>query len=113
MTLTERRIGNVVVLDFAGRLALGDATERLHDKINSLVQQDQRSIVMNLSRLDSMDSSGLGELVRSHSSVAARGGRVRLVNVAKRAYDLLVLTKLLTVFDVFDSEEAAVGSFST
>ena len=111
--MTERHVGDVTVLDLAGRLALGDATQRLHDKINSLLHQEYRHIVLNLGGLQSMDSGGLGELVRTHSTAKMKQGSVRISNLPKRIQDLLTLTKLITVFDVFDSETDAVESFTS
>ena len=110
--MTERHVGDVTVLDLAGKLTLGEATERLHDKINSLLHQEHKAIVLNLGELESMDSGGLGELVRSHSTAKIEHASVRISNLPKRIQDLLTLTKLITVFDVFDSETDAVESFS-
>lgn len=110
MTITERQVGSVIVLDLAGKLT-SDSAARLKDKVASLLFQDQKQIVMNLAELTYMDSAGLGEMVASHSTASRQGGRLKLTNVGKRIEDLLVLTRLLTVFDVHDSEEEAVQSF--
>jgi len=113
MDMTERHSGDVTVIDLAGKLSLGDATQRLHDKINSLLHQGRTRIVLNLEKLESMDSGGLGELVRTHTTVKVKGGAVCLASLTKRIEDLLVLTKLSTVFDLFDSEAEAVKSLSS
>ena len=113
MEMTERQVGDVTVLELAGRLTLGTPTDNLRDKMNSLVHQGHRRIVLNVDKVESVDSGGLGELVRSHSTVKMKEGKVCLANLPKRIHDLLVLTRLSTVFDVFDSEDAAVKSLAS
>jgi len=112
MEMTERQTGDVTVLELAGKLTLGDSTQRLRDKINSLLYQERKQLVLNLGGLDMIDSTGLGELVRTHSTAKTKQAGVRIANLPRRIHDLLTLTKLITVFDVFDSEEDAVRSFS-
>jgi anti-sigma B factor antagonist len=111
MQISERTSGTVTIVDLSGVLNLGPATERLHDKINSLLQQERKQIILNLRDVTSVDSGGLGELVRTHTSAKGRGGAVKIVNLPKRIQDLLVMTRLVTVFDTFDNENDAVKSF--
>lgn len=111
MNISERAFGTATIVDLSGALNLGPATERLHDKINSLLQQDRKHIILNLGEVTSVDSGGLGELVRTHTSAKSKGGSVKVVNLPKRVHDLLVMTRLVTIFDVFDNEDAAVKSF--
>ncbi len=111
MQISERTSGTVTIVDLSGVLNLGQATERLHDKINSLLQQDRKQIILNLGDVTSVDSGGLGELVRTHTSARSRGGAVKISNLPKRVHDLLVMTRLVTVFDTFDNEAEAVNSF--
>lgn len=111
MDIRERTIGSVEVLDLSGSLTSGEAVGRLKDKVNSLLQQDRRKILVNLGRVSYMDSSGLGELVAAYTTVTRHQGVLKLLNVTKRNKDLLSITKLLTVFDTFDSEDEAVKSF--
>ena len=111
MQISERTSGDVTIVDLSGALNLGLATERLHDKINSLLQQDRKQIILNLGDVSSVDSGGLGELVRTHTSAKSRGGAVKVANLPKRIQDLLVMTRLVTVFDTFDNEADAVKSF--
>lgn len=113
MQISERTSGTVTIVDLSGALNLGPATERLHDKINSLLQQERKQIILNLGDVTSVDSGGLGELVRTHTSAKSRGGAVKVVNLPKRIQDLLVMTRLVTVFDTFDNETAAVESFGS
>ena len=111
MQISERTSDDVTIVDLSGALSLGPATERLHDKINSLLQQGRQRIILNLGEVTSVDSGGLGELVRTHTSTKNRGGAVKVVNLPKRVHDLLVMTRLVTVFDTFDNEAEAVKSF--
>jgi|ERR1051325_387752 anti-sigma B factor antagonist len=112
LTLTERTVGDVVVVDLAGKVTLGDGDAMLKDKVRSLVQQGHRKIVLNLAQVSYIDSAGLGELVQAYAAVNKNGGRLKLLNTTKRITDLLSITKLLTVFETYDSEAEAVTSFS-
>ena len=113
MELAERRIGEVVVLDLSGRLTLGTDSMRLKDKINSVIHQGSRQILLNLGDVSYIDSGGLGQLVSSFTSVRRENGQLKLFNVGKRAKDLLAMTKLLMVFDTYDSEAEALTSFQS
>ena len=113
MEISERTSGNVTVLDLSGKLNLGEATQRLHDKINSVLQQGRRNIVLNLGEVSSLDSGGLGELVRTLTTMQKHGGSLKVANLPKRVQDLLVTTRLVTVFDTYDDEGAAMRSFAT
>jgi anti-sigma B factor antagonist len=112
MQIDERTIGDVVVLDIKGRVQLGDGDEMLKDKVNSLLNQGRKKIVLNLADVPYIDSAGLGEVVRTFTTVSRQGGSLKLLNLTKRITDLLAITKLLTVFDTYDSEQDAVQSFS-
>jgi anti-sigma B factor antagonist len=111
MQISERHVGDVAIIDLNGRLVLGDGDDLLRDKVNSLVQQDQKHILVNLSELSYMDSAGIGELVRCYTTVTRRGGALKLVGLTKRVSDLLTITKLVTVFDTYETEREAVASF--
>ncbi|HYS27461.1 MAG TPA: STAS domain-containing protein [Vicinamibacterales bacterium] len=112
MTIQERVVGSVTVLDLDGKMVLGDGDTLLKDKIHSLVFQERKNIVLNLGRVSYMDSSGLGALVASFVTAKNNGGQVKLLNLTGRLQDLLAIAKLLTVFDTFDSEADAVRSFA-
>jgi anti-sigma B factor antagonist len=112
MQIDERFVGDVVVLDLKGKITLGEGDELLKDKVNSLVNQGYKKIVLNLEGVPYIDSAGLGEVVRTYTTVSRQGGSLKLLNLTKRITDLLSITKLLTVFETFDSESAAVQSFS-
>ena len=99
MQIEERVVGEVTILD-------------LKDKINSLIQQNRKRILLNLADVPYIDSAGLGEIVRTYTTVSRQGGQLKLVNLTKRITDLLSITKLLTVFETFDTEPEALKSYS-
>jgi anti-sigma B factor antagonist len=111
--IVERPIGGVTVLDIVGKLVMDRSAQHLKDKINSLILQGRTDIVVNLKDVPYIDSSGLGELVASYGSVMKTGGALKLLNVTSRNHDLLSITRLVTVFESFDSEAEAVKSFQT
>ena len=112
MQIEERVVNNVTILDLKGKITLGEGDEALKDKINSLIQQDRKRILLNLAEVPYIDSAGLGEIVRTYTTVSRQGGSLKLLNLTKRITDLLSITKLLTVFETFDSESDAIKSFS-
>jgi anti-sigma B factor antagonist len=112
MQIEERVVNNVTILDLKGKITLGEGDEALKDKINSLIQQDRKRILLNLGDVPYIDSAGLGEIVRTYTTVSRQGGQLKLVHLTKRITDLLSITKLLTVFETFDSEPEALKSFT-
>src|SRR5262245_27539340 len=110
MQIVERINGDVSVLDINGRITLGEGDEQLREKVSSLVGQGKKKIVLNLADVPYIDSAGLGEIVRTYTTVGRQGGSLKLLNLTKRISDLLSITKLLTVFETFDSETEAVRS---
>ena len=112
MQIDERMVGDVVLLDLKGKITLGEGDELLKDKVNSLVNQGHKKIVLNLADVPYIDSAGLGEVVRTYTTVSRQGGSLKLLNLTKRITDLLSITKLLTVFETFESENDAIRSFS-
>ena len=111
--IEERLVGHVTILDIVGRLTIDEAAQHLKDTINSLISQNRLQLVLNLARVPYIDSGGLGQLVASYGSVKRAGGAVKLLNVSSRNHDLLSITRLVTVFETFDSEAEAVRSFDT
>jgi len=111
ITIAERPLGSVTVLDIVGRLTIDHGAEHLKDKINSLIAQERTQIVLNLKDVPYIDSGGLGQLVASFGSVLRANGALKLMNVSSRNHDLLSITRLVTVFESFDSEAEAVQSF--
>jgi anti-sigma B factor antagonist len=112
MQIDERAAGDVTVLDLKGRMTMGEGDELLKDKVNSLILQGRKKLVLNLADVPYVDSAGLGEIVRTYTTVTKQGGSLKLANLTTRITDLLSITKLLTVFDTYDSEADAVRSFS-
>jgi len=111
MTVSERSVGSVTIIDVSGNVTLTDGAEQVRDKVRSILQQGQKSVLVNLAKVSYMDSAGLGELVQAYSTVAKQGGKLKLVSPTKRLKDLLVITKLATVFEMFDDEAAGLASF--
>ena len=113
MDIAERTVSNVTVLDLKGKMTLGEGDELLKDKINSLLASGKKKLVLNLEGVPYIDSAGLGEIVRTYTTVSRQGGSLKLLNLTKRIEDLLSITKLLTVFETFDTEAEAINSFSS
>ena len=108
---TNREVGDVAVADFSGKITLGEGSSTLRRTIRELVEQGQRKILLNLSDVGYIDSSGIGELVSAHSTVRRVNGELKILNLTKRVHDILQITRLFTVFDVQSDEDAAVRSF--
>jgi anti-sigma B factor antagonist len=112
MQIEERVVNDVTILDLKGKITLGEGDEALREKINQLIGQNKKRILLNLAEVPYIDSAGLGEVVRTYTTVSRQGGQLKLVNLTKRITDLLSITKLLTVFEAFDSESEALKSYS-
>ena len=112
MNISQRTVQGVCVLDIDGPITLGaDGSEKLGDKVRSVLQAGDKQVLLNLASVAYIDSAGLGELVNAFTTVKKQGGSLKLLGVTKKLKDLLVITKLATVFDSFDSEAAALESF--
>jgi anti-sigma B factor antagonist len=111
MKLTTREVSEVTILDLGDRITLGEESGRLRDAVREIIVKGSKKIIVNLGEVSYIDSSGLGELVSAFTAVKKAGGELKLLNVTKNINDLLVITKLVTVFDVSDNEMAAVSSF--
>lgn len=112
MQIEERQVGDVMILDLAGKLTIGEGDELLKDKINSVIHQGHRKLVLNLAAVPYVDSAGLGQMVSTLHTVKRQGGALKLLNLTKRIEDLLSITKLLTVFASYENEQEALDSFS-
>jgi anti-sigma B factor antagonist len=110
--LSTRQVGDVSVVDVAGRITLGEGSSALRDLLKEMVGKGQKKILLNLGEVSYIDSSGIGELVSAFTTIANQGGQLKLLNLAKRVKDLLQITKLYTVFDVHDDETGAIRSFA-
>jgi anti-sigma B factor antagonist len=109
--LTTRQVGDVTVVDAAGRITLGDGASTFRDTIRDLADGGHKKLLLNLAEVSYIDSSGIGEMVSGFTTITNKGGQVKLLNLTKRVKDLLQITKLYTVFEVFEDETAAVRSF--
>ena len=111
MMIEERTVGDVTILDMKGKMTLGDGDEVLRNKVAAMIMAGSKKIILNLGDVPYIDSAGLGEIVRTYTTVSRQGGSLKLLNLTKRITDLLSITKLLTVFDTFEAEGDAVKSF--
>lgn len=111
MQLKIRNVDSVTVVDINGKITLGEGNVMLRDTIRNLLSRGEKKILLNLGDVTYIDSSGIGELVSSFTTTTNQGGRLKLLNLTKKVHDLLQITKLLTVFEVFSNEAEAVGSF--
>lgn len=108
---THRDAGPVTVVDLSGRIVLGDGSALLRTTIRGLLADERRKILLNLADVDYIDSSGIGELVSGYTAVKNQGGDLKLLQLTKKVRDLLQITKLYTVFDVYSDERSAISSF--
>ena len=113
MHINERLVEGVTILDLNGTLTLGAGDAVLKDKIHTLVHEGRRNFLLNLGSVPYVDSTGISEIIGAYTTAKRASGHLKLLNVPKRIHDLLVMTKLLTVFETFDGETEAVRSFST
>ena len=111
MKIDSRTVGDVHILDCSGKITLGEGTMAVRNAVREVLKNGGKKIVLNLSDVNYIDSSGIGELVSSYTTVTNQGGQLRLLNLTKKIQELLAITKLLTVFQVYDTEQAAVSSF--
>ncbi|MSV31765.1 MAG: anti-sigma factor antagonist [Bryobacterales bacterium] len=110
-TIITRQNGSVCLLDVSGKITLGDGSVVIREAVKKLVADGTKNIVLNLGDVTYIDSSGIGELVSAFTTVSNNGGNLKLLNLTKRVQDLLQITKLYTVFEVFNDEASAVASF--
>ena len=112
MEITERVVDSITILNLIGKLTIGEAAQMLKDKSESLVFQGRNRVIVNLAEVPYIDSGGLGQLVACYTTLAKAGGRLKLLNVGTRNHDLLSITKLVSVFDTFDTEREAIDSYA-
>ncbi len=110
--LNTRQVGGVTVLDLAGRITLGEGSSTMRDALKDVLAKGEKKILLNLSEVSYIDSSGIGELVSAFTTVTNQGGQLKLNGLNRRVKDLLQITKLYTVFEVFDEESTAMRSFT-
>jgi len=111
LDLKERQAGDVTILDLSGEVRIGDSSVALRDSIRNLADQGKTKVLLNLGGVKYIDSSGIGELIANYTTLKRGGGQLKLLNLTDRVQNLLVITKLLTVFDAYDNEAEALKSF--
>ena len=111
LTLSERIKEGIVILDAKGQMVAGESADRLRERLKAMAEAGPANVILNLAHVDYIDSSGLGALVMSFSALRKTEGTLKLLNLTRRNVELLVLTKLETVFEVYDDEQSAVNSF--
>jgi len=112
INISERQAGDVTILDLAGKVTIGEGSVALRNAIRRLLGEGKNKILLNLGGVGYIDSSGIGELVSSFTAVNKEGGTLKLLNLTQKIQDLLAITKLLTVFDVYDAEGDALSSYN-
>jgi anti-sigma B factor antagonist len=110
--LTARHVGDVIVIDAAGRITLGEGASAFRDMLRDLAAKGDKKILLNLAEVSYIDSSGIGEMVSGFTTLTNHGGQLKLMGLSKRIKDLLQITKLYTVFEVFDDEADGIRSFA-
>ena len=111
MKIATRTIGDVRILDCNGKITLGEGTMAVRNAVRDILKGDGKKIILNLADVNYIDSSGIGELVSTYTTVTNGGGQLKLLNLTKKIQELLAITKLLTVFQVFENEQQALASF--
>ncbi len=111
LAIASRELDGVTVLDLSGRITLGEGSVQLRDAIRDLIAKGQHRILLDLGEVSYIDSSGLGELVSAYTTAKNQGATLKLLKLTKKVHDLLQLTKLYTVFEIFDDEASAIASF--
>ena len=111
MKIETRTIGDVRILDCSGKITLGEGTMTVRNTVRDILKSNGKKIILNLADVNYIDSSGIGELVSTYTTVTNNGGQLKLLNLTKKIQELLAITKLLTVFQVFENEQAALASF--
>ena len=111
LNISERRVSDITILDLDGKITIGEGSVALRTAIRRLLEEGKKKILLNLAKVGYIDSSGIGELVSSYTAINKEGGELKLLNLTQKLQDLLTITKLLTVFDVYESEEEALASF--
>ncbi len=111
MKIDTRTVGDVSILDCSGKITLGEGTMAIRNAVREVLKNGGKKIVLNLSEVNYIDSSGIGELVSTYTTVTNQSGQLKLLNLTKKIQELLQITKLLTVFSVYDNEQKAISSF--
>src|SRR5688572_18463621 len=112
LNMKERQAADVTVLDMDGKITIGEGSVALRSAIRRLLEEGKKKVLLNLAGVSYIDSSGIGELVSSYTAINKDGGQLKLLNLTQKTLELLTITKLLTVFDVYESESEAMNGFN-
>ena len=111
MNISQRQVGDVTILDVSGKITIGVGDVQVRDAVHMALGSGARNLILNLKNVTTIDSAGVGELVSAYTTVTNRGGKLKLVNLPSKVNDILQITQLITVFEVYDEEKEAVESF--
>ncbi|MEE8585542.1 MAG: STAS domain-containing protein [Acidobacteriota bacterium] len=111
MKIEDRLVNDVTILDVSGKITIGEGSIEVRNRVRSLLEEGKKDILLNLGNVSYVDSSGIGELVSCYTTVTNQGGQLKLLNLTRKMRELLAITKLLTVFDTFNDEGAALSSY--
>jgi anti-sigma B factor antagonist len=111
MKLEKRKNGDVMIFDLKGKILIGEGIDELREAINDSIKANEKKLILNFRQVPYLDSTGLGEVVRSYTTLKKEGGMVKIINLTQKVHDLLSVTKLITVFETFEDEDKAVNSF--
>ncbi|HEX7502948.1 MAG TPA: STAS domain-containing protein [Acidobacteriota bacterium] len=111
MKIEKRKKGNVTIFDLKGKILFGDGIDELRQSINTSIKDNEKQLILNFAEVPYLDSTGLGEVVRSYTTLKKEGGTVKIENLSNKVKDLMMVTKLITVFETFNNENEAVNSF--
>lgn len=111
MEVNKRQVGDVTILDLKGKITIGSGDVQLRDAVRGVLESGAAKVLINMSGVSTIDSSGIGELVSSYTTASNRGAKLKLINLPAKVTDILTITQLITVFDVYDSEAEGIASF--
>lgn len=111
MKIEKRKVGSVTIFDLKGKILFGDGIDELRQSVNNAIKDKEKQLVLNFAEVPYLDSTGLGEVVRSYTTLKKEGGTVKIANLTNKVKDLMMVTKLITVFETFENENEAVKSF--
>lgn len=111
MKIEKRKKGNVTILDLKGKILFGEGIDELRQSINAAIKDNEKQLILNFAAVPYLDSTGLGEVVRSYTTLKKEGGTVKITNLTNKVKDLMMVTKLITVFETFNDENEAINSF--
>ncbi|HEX4961059.1 MAG TPA: STAS domain-containing protein [Thermoanaerobaculia bacterium] len=112
MDVSKRQVGDVTILDLKGKITIGSGDVQLRNSVQEVINGGATKVLINMSGVSTIDSSGIGELVSAYTTASNRGAKLKLINLPPKVADILTITQLITVFDVYDSETEGIASFS-